>query len=92
MCLITRVYGNVTIILCQGPCECETDSLSLSLSLFLSSPPLTQSQGPKLSSYLAKGAHMLDVRTEGEYKSNTAKGATNLPLANLNSLLSALDR
>ena len=50
-----------------------------------------QTKGRTLNSYLAEGSRLLDVRTEGEYKSNTAKGATNLPLASLNSLLSALD-
>ena len=73
----------------------ETESkhcIHLSLSLLPYRSPFTQSQGPKLSSFLAEGARLLDVRTEGEYKSNTAKGATNLPLADLNSLLSALDK
>ena len=34
----------------------------------------------------------MDVRTEGEFDGNRVRGAVNVPLANLTSLVSTLDK
>jgi len=48
--------------------------------------------GPSLDSLLSSGSKLIDVRTEGEYLSNSAKGALNLPLATLHSHLDQLEK
>jgi len=50
-----------------------------------------QSKGPPLSSLLSERI-ALDVRTAGEYEGNKLAGASNIPLANLKSHISTLDK
>lgn len=45
-----------------------------------------------LDSLLSSGHKLLDVRTETEFKSNSAVSATNTPLASINSHLAQLDK
>ena len=51
-----------------------------------------QFSGRSLADYLAQGYKVLDVRTEGEFESNTVKGAVNIPLGKLNNLTHLLDK
>ena len=81
-----RMY--VTVCVCACACVCQSV-----VSLYdCISFPLAQKAGPALDSYLASGHQLIDVRTEGEFKSNTAKAAINLPLANLYGLTEKLDK
>ena len=88
-----RMY--VTVCVCACACSwtlnvCVCQSV---VSLYdCISFPLAQKAGPALDSYLASGHQLIDVRTEGEFKSNTAKAAINLPLANLYGLTEKLDK
>ena len=51
-----------------------------------------QFSGRSLADYLAQGYKVLDVRTEGEFESNTVKEAINIPLGKLNNLTHLLDK
>ncbi|MEC4113544.1 rhodanese-like domain-containing protein [Myroides pelagicus] len=49
-------------------------------------------EGNDLATYLKSGAVLVDVRTIGEYKSGTAKGAINIPVDQLSNKLSKLNK
>ncbi len=51
-----------------------------------------QKSGRSLDAYLSEGYRVLDVRTEGEFGGNRVRGALNLPLANIRSLMTSLDK
>ena len=51
-----------------------------------------QKSDEKLAELLSAGHQLMDVRTPGEYSSNTAKSAINAPLAELHQHTEKLDR
>ena len=53
---------------------------------------LKQKDGVKVSDLITNGDILLDMRTPGEYQTNSVKGAINLPITSVYKGLNSLDK
>ena len=56
------------------------------------SKSLKQKDGVKVTELIDKGYVLLDMRTPGEYQTNSVKGAINLPITDVYKRLKSLDK